>query len=222
MDVKWVGQNLRRLPGRFSGIFFFGSILFALWGLVYGTLFESEVRATEAETIEVVCARVHKPIGTYLHHEDLYLDSKEKEHVPFNAATRIDDVVGRRIEFQTEKNWVLDFFTTGHTKEEVEKYLDQYSPFLPGKDEKERESLVKEMLKGGGLTIDAIQAKLGAQPAKNKSRPLFYRISPLVFNKSENCYECAEVVFFFDENGSLRNHNISKSIFPKVIFEDQQ
>ena len=201
----------------------FGSILFALWGLVYGTLFESEVRATEAETIEVVCARVHKPIGAFLHREDLYLDSKKQEQVPFNAVTRIDDVVGRRVEFQTQKNWALDFFTTGHTKEEIEKYLDQHSPFLPGKDEKERESIVKEMFKGGtGLTRDAIQAKLGAQPAKNNSSALLYRISPLVFNKSENCYECGEVVFFFDENGSLRNYNLSKSIFPRVVFEDQQ
>ncbi|MEZ4544051.1 MAG: hypothetical protein R3C24_09135 [Cyanobacteriota/Melainabacteria group bacterium] len=62
--------------------------------------------------------------------------------------------------FRLKKMRALDFFTTGHTKEEIEKYLDQYSPFLPGKDEKERESLVKEMFKGGsGLTRDAIQAK---------------------------------------------------------------
>lgn len=211
---------MKRLPGRFSGILFFGSIFCALWGLVYGALFESEVWATEAETIEVVCSRVHKPIGAFLHREDLYLDSKKQEQVPFNAVTRIDDVVGRRVEFQTQKNWALDFFTTGHTKEEIEKYLDQYSPFLPGKDEKERESLVKEMFKGGsGLTRDAIQAKFGAQPAKDKSSPLLYRISPLVFNKSENCYECVEAVFCFDESGSLRTYSVSTSFFPKVVFE---
>ena len=77
---------------------------------------------------------------------------------------------------------------------------------------------MKEMFKGGsGLTRDAIQAKFGA--AKNNSNPLLYRISPLVFNKSENCYECVEAVFCFDESGSLRTYSVSTSFFPKVVFE---